>query len=153
MKKIIRISENLSAGLLIILSILILVQVILRNFLGWGFVWSEEMARYLLLSMVLLMSPVLFFRDEHVGIDFFSKILPRKSVKFYKILITAGIMFFYVVYFVSHLKFIEQMGNVRTPSLNMSNFWFFMAGLIGACIGTAVGFYKLIKLLISGEDL
>ncbi|MBI9102704.1 MAG: TRAP transporter small permease subunit [Spirochaetales bacterium] len=150
MNRIIKVSEYLSAGLLILLSILILVQVILRNFLGWGFVWSEEMARYLLLTMVLLMSPALFLRDEHVGIDFIAKIIPKKSVKYYRVLIIVLILFFYCLYIVSHLNFVGQMGNVRTPSLNMSNFWFFMAGLVGAVLGAAVGFFKLIKLLLSG---
>ena len=143
--------EYLAAAMLILLTLLIFVQVVLRNFLGCGFVWSEEMARYLLLSMVLIMSPVLFYYEEHVGIDFISRKLQGGKLKLYKTVLYTAFLFFYAVYIVSHLKFVEKMGNVRTPSLNMPNFWYFLAGLIGAVSGVCVGIFKLFKLFYSGE--
>ncbi|MCF7944540.1 MAG: TRAP transporter small permease [Spirochaetia bacterium] len=148
MKKILSFFEHISAIILILLSLLIIVQVILRNSLGWGFVWSEEMARYLLLSMVLILSPVIFSRDEHVKLDYFVKtFVPSKYNKFTKLFSVLCITFFYVFYIFSHYNFIRYMGDVCTPSLNMQNQWFFLAGLIGAFTGVVVGICKLITIL------
>lgn len=151
MKRVLQGFEFLSGGLLILLSVLIFVQVLLRNFIGWGFPWSEEMARYLLLTMVLLMSPVLFLRDEHIRLDFFSHRMSPGLKKLYGITVVLVTLLFFGVYVYSHMTLIKKMGNVRTPSLNMSNLWFFMAGLVGAILGLAAGFYRLIKLIFSGD--
>ena len=145
MKRIIQGIETLSGVLLLALSLLIFVQVLLRNFFDWGFVWSEEMARFLLLTMVLLMSPVIFYRDNHCRLDFFSSRLPARLQAYLGLAISIVIFGFYVVYVVSHVAFIRKVGDVRSPSLNMPNFWFFMSGLVGAVAGIALGILKIIS--------
>ena len=70
MQKFFRVVQYVATGILILLTVLVITQVLLRNLFNRGFVWSEEMARFLLLSMVFMATPVVFFAEGHVRIDF-----------------------------------------------------------------------------------
>ena len=150
MKNIMKGIEYIACALLLLLSALILNQVILRNILGWGFVWSEEMARFLLLSMVLLMTPVMFFKGAHVRLDYFQKFIPTRLKGLHSMLLTLLTTLFFCVYTFSHLQLIDKMGDVRSPSLNMANTWFFAAGIVGSVTGIAVGLARIVTIFIHG---
>ena len=94
MKKFVKVVELAAVSILIILSCIVLLQVILRNFFNTGFVWGEEMSRFLLLSMVLIAAPVVFFRDEHVKFDLLQRSIPRGAQKIHKIICLLLVIFF-----------------------------------------------------------
>lgn len=142
--------EIVAVIVLVSLTGLVFSQVIMRNFFNTGFVWSEEMTRFLLLSVVLISAPLVFFNDGHVRFDMVALKAPpllKEIERFGSILVVA---FFYAVYIVSHLNLMEKSGDVISPSLSIPNNIFFGAGLVGAGLGI---FFCIIKLIIKIRDL
>jgi len=144
------ITEIVSAIILIFLTGLVFSQVIMRNFFDTGFVWSEEMSRFLLLSVILMAAPLVFFRDEHIRFDMVVQKAPPLLQKIEGFSTLLVITFFYTVYIVSHLNLMEKSGDVISPSLSIPNSIFFGAGLIGAGLGL---FFCIIKFITKIRNL
>jgi len=151
MKKIFQGVEFASILLLLALTVMVFLQVVLRNLVGAGFVWVEELSRFLLLSMVLISAPVVFFRGDHVKFDLLSRLLSPEKRKIHSIILILLMMFFYGVYIYSHLQLMKNSGTVKSPSLGMPNVLFFGAGLVGAFLGVLAGVFRIIN-LIGGKE-
>lgn len=67
--------EYVTAAMLAVMTLVILVQVVCR-FFGTGFDWSEEVARYLLICIVLLGTGIGVYRGGNIGIEAVVKALP-----------------------------------------------------------------------------
>lgn len=145
MKKVIRIVHTISIIILLTLTFLIFLQVIMRNFFHHGFVWTEEMARFLLLSFVLLMMPVVFYEEGNVRLDIFIQYFPRWLKKIHRIIVLLLMICFFVAYVISHIQLMSTMGDITSPSLGIPNNLFFLSALIGASLSIVVGVYKLIE--------
>jgi TRAP-type transport system small permease protein len=147
MKNIVKVLDSTAVFVLILLTGIVLLQVILRNFFGTGLVWVEEFSRFLLVTLVLISAPVVFYHDKHVKFDM---LVRKSSAGFSKIhsLITALlVIFFYVVYLVSHLKLMKNSGGVISPSLSIPNRLFFGSALIGAVTAAVFGIVKIIRII------
>ena len=75
------ISKVEGAVLIIFLSTMVLMsflQVILRNFFDWGFVWADVMLRYLVFFIGLLAASLATRDEKHINIDVLAKILPPR---------------------------------------------------------------------------
>ena len=85
-----------SAGAFLVLMIAdILLGVYQRYFLGSSMIWSEEVARFSLLWMVMLGATGAFLRGDHMAIDFVVKKFPaplRKLASFIRLFISAGML-------------------------------------------------------------
>jgi len=151
MKRFMEGVELTAVAVLIFLSLIVFLQVVLRNFFETGFVWVEELSRFLLLSMVLISAPVVFFRAEHVKFDLLARKLSPGGRKIHSTILVLLLTFFYVVYIISHLKLMKNSGNVLSPSLRLPNRIFFGAGLLGALLGVAAGASRLVRLFKEGR--
>ena len=78
---------------LLIMVILTFVIVILRYLFNVGFIWMQELVRYLYAAVFMLCAAYTLAKDEHVRVDiFYSKLIDR-----YKIIINVmGSLFFLV---------------------------------------------------------
>ncbi|WP_407944172.1 TRAP transporter small permease [Marispirochaeta aestuarii] len=150
MKKVLAGVEFAAVFLLLILSGIVFLQVLLRNFFETGFVWNEELSRFLLLSIVLLAAPVVFYRDDHVRFDMLAVRFSGRFRKIQSLVSVLVVVAFYCVYIISHLMLMKNSGNVRSPSLNLPNSIFFSAGLIGAVLGVGAGLSRFFRILFFG---
>ncbi len=147
MKRIMQGVEYIAIAVLLSLSAIIILQVIMRNFFGTGFVWVEELSRFLLLSMVLISAPVVFYHGAHVKFDLFYRKLSVRGKMIHSLVLVSLIVFFHVVYIVSHYQLMKNSGNVLSPCLSIPNRYYFAAGLIGAVIAIAAGISRIIGIL------
>lgn len=152
MKKFMHWIEIIAILILIILTGIVFLQVILRNFFETGFVWVEELSRFLLLSMVLISAPVVFFHGEHVKFDLLSRKLSLKARKIHSLILVLLVVFFYGVYVISHYQLMKNSGNVLSPSLRIPNSLFFSSGLIGAVLAVIAGVSRVIAILRSEKS-
>ena len=144
--------EYLAIAVLLSLSAIIILQVVMRNFFGTGFVWVEELSRFLLLTMVLISAPVVFYHGAHVKFDLFYRKLPVQGKVIHSLVLVSLIVFFYVVYIISHYQLMKNSGNVLSPCLSIPNRYYFIAGLAGAIIAIAAGVSRILGIL-KGRDL
>ncbi|WP_319563166.1 TRAP transporter small permease subunit [Marispirochaeta sp.] len=150
MKKILAGVELVAVFLLLVLSGIVFLQVILRNFFETGFVWNEEFSRFLLLSIVLIAAPVVFYRNDHVRFDMLAMRFSERFRKIQSLLSVLVVIAFYSVYIISHFLLMKNSGNVLSPSLNLPNTIFFSAGLIGAILGVGAGIARFLRILFYG---
>ena len=67
-----------AALLLLVMVALVTADIILRNALGTGFAWANEVTEYALYLITLLTAPWLLRRGQHVRIDMFLVIVPPR---------------------------------------------------------------------------
>ena len=151
MKRITAVVHLTSVVMLLTMTGVIFLQVIMRNFFNFGFVWVEEFSRFLLVCTILITSPVLVLSGAHVRFDLLMKRESPKVRAIHRIVILVGIIFFYGVYIVSHQILMSNNGNVLSPSLGLPNKYFFGAGLIGAVMGVVFGIVKIVE-LVKGDN-
>ena len=75
MKIINALCEYITAAMLLVMTLVILLQVVCRSF-GTGFDWTEELARYLLIGIVLLGTGIGVYRGGNIGIEAVVNALP-----------------------------------------------------------------------------
>lgn len=111
-----RLAEN--AVLVIILSSMILLaagQIVARNFFGFGFIWSDELLRMLVLWIAVAGAVAASRADKHINIAILDRFLPQKlnsAVKVVIDLFTAGICAVVTWYSVSFVLLSNEYGDV-----------------------------------------
>jgi TRAP-type C4-dicarboxylate transport system permease small subunit len=111
-----RLAEN--AVLVIILSSMILLaagQIVARNIFDFGFIWSDELLRMLVLWIAVAGAVAASRADKHINIAILDRFLPQKlnsAVKVVIDLFTAGICAVVTWYSVSFVLLSNEYGDV-----------------------------------------
>ena len=111
-----RILDIFGSALFIGFTVITFIQVVFRFALHYPTPWSEEMARFLLISMTFV-GAALATRDEShlVALDLFAK-APLTLRLCRDILVHGGILFFVVYMFLGSLDIIEVAGDETATS-------------------------------------
>jgi TRAP-type C4-dicarboxylate transport system permease small subunit len=81
LKRLLNTLENFGAILMGIMVILVVYQVITRYIFSSPPPWTEELARYFMVWSTLIISAVLVFEKDHINMDYFVGLLPKKLQK------------------------------------------------------------------------
>jgi len=73
---------SLLVGLLLLMIVIAVIQIVMRNFMGAGFIWAESLLRITVLWLALLGAMVASRNGEHIAIDVLVDKLPRKTRSF-----------------------------------------------------------------------
>jgi TRAP-type transport system small permease protein len=73
-----RINEVSVIFLFAVLCVVVFSQVVARYAFHAPFSWSEELARYTQIWLILLASALAMQRGQHIAVDFFTKLLPSR---------------------------------------------------------------------------
>jgi TRAP-type C4-dicarboxylate transport system permease small subunit len=128
--------------------IVVFIQVIWRFVFNDPFTWSEELARYLQVWLVLLTSSVCIREDSHLTVDYAIHNLPFKLKKILKIIVLLIIMFFLLVVIFFGSKMIIITKYQITPAMQLPiyvvYFAFPVAGIL-MLIEAIIVFLKITK--------
>jgi TRAP-type C4-dicarboxylate transport system permease small subunit len=69
---------SLAALILLAMVVLVTADIVLRNLVGRGFAWSNEVTEYALYIITLLTAPWLLRRGQHVRIDMMLALVPPR---------------------------------------------------------------------------
>ena len=69
----------LAALILLAMVVVVTADIVLRNTLGSGFVWANEVSEYALYLMTLLTAPWLLRRGQHVRLDIILTLVPARA--------------------------------------------------------------------------
>ena len=137
MKKIFAVfEEHIPAILMIVTSLTIFVQVVLRYVFGQSIVWAEEFARYGIVWFVFLGSSLAVRQGAHASVDVLVKLLPgvaRRGVEILAIAISIAYCLMVTRFGLDLVLRVRAMGNI-TPTLEIPMFIPYLAIPVGCAL-------------------
>ncbi|QGH36014.1 TRAP transporter small permease subunit [Gracilibacillus salitolerans] len=115
------IEEGFAVVSMIIASILIFVQVVLRYLFNFSLIWSEEAARFLIIWLILVGSSIAVREKGHATVDALVAFLPPAGKKLFSVFANlAGIAFCLILIWAGSemVSSVVELGNV-TPALGV----------------------------------
>jgi len=94
-------------------------QVIWRFVFDDPFSWSEELARYLQVWLIMLTSSVCIQKSKHLAIDYLTHKFSFKLQRLFKLISMVGITSYILVVIIFGIQFILVVGAQRTPALQI----------------------------------
>lgn len=129
-----KVAEVSSAVFLAFIMLVILIQVILRFFFKSNLPWAEEVARYLMIWVVMIISSVLVKEDGLIKVDFFDNLWPKKLLKFREILYQVLLFVLFVILLKEGwAQAVYGLGG-KISSLNISWFWPYLSIPLGMAL-------------------
>ena len=139
-----RVLTLLAMLMLALMTVLVVGQVILRNFFDLGLPWADELSRVSNIALVFFVVPALMLHNRHIAIDLlYSALRPRGKA----ILRTANyilITAFSGVFLFALYKFLLRAGKFSTPSMGLSNLVVYAPAVIAIVLLAAVAIYRLV---------
>lgn len=124
-------------------------QVISRFLFNAPFSWSEELARYLQVWLIMVGSAACLRKGLHLAVDYAIHSLPAGSTKRnLHLLSLAAILFFLGVVFVSGISLIAATLNQRTPALQIPIWVVYLA----IPVGSLLMFLESVGLVLTAFD-
>lgn len=109
-------------------------QVFRRYVIGSSIIWSEEMARYLLVWITYLGAVLGLRTNAHLGLDFFRNLLPKRIRK-WVVLLTHSLSVFFLYYLCKYgivISLNNLARNQISPALGWQMGYVYLAIPIGA---------------------
>jgi TRAP-type C4-dicarboxylate transport system permease small subunit len=134
MARLIRGCEYLVSVMLAVMLASILLQVVLRNVFGFGFVWTEELARYAMIWLVFVGAIVSLRKGSHIAMTMFADALPsglRKAAHLVTLLLM-GIFVLILCWLSTQLSLSPLIRNQFTPGLGIRTSWVYSSLTLSA---------------------
>lgn len=137
--------------------LLAVLQIVQRNVLGSGFVWTDELLRIMVLAIALVGSVAASRDDNHINIDIFTKFLPPRVKLVVRIFVegfTAAICSVVTWHAVTFVKMEKEVASTILGDLPA---WIFQS-MIPLCFGLIAWRYlsrasSNVHRLAKGKDL
>jgi len=123
-------------------------QVVSRFLFNAPFSWSEELARYLQVWLIMLGSATCLRKGLHLTVDYAIHSLPQGIKRNLQLLSITAILFFLGVVFVSGISLIAATLNQRTPALQMPVWVVYLA----IPVGSLLMFLEAVGLVLTAFD-
>jgi len=117
-------------------------QVIARFVFNDPFRWSEELARYLQVWMIILTSSICIREGTHLAVDYATHILPFVCRKLLKLLVLLLMMFYLIIVIVYGARIVSVITRQVSPAMQIPIYIVYLAVPIG-------GFLMFVEALIS----
>ncbi|MCX5733314.1 MAG: TRAP transporter small permease [candidate division NC10 bacterium] len=134
MGRFIRGCEYLISVMLAVMLASILLQVVLRNVFSFGFVWTEELARYSMIWLVFVGAIVSLRRGSHIAMTMLADALPsglRKAAHLTTLLLM-GMFVLILCWLSTQLSLSPLIRNQLTPGLGIPTSWVYSSLTLSA---------------------
>lgn len=137
----------LYAGLamLIVMTVLVVGQVVCRNFLDLGLPWADELARYCGVALVFLAVPRLLLDGKHISVDLVPALLPKGGQRVLAMLTAALSLAFCAILLWALYKFLGRAWKISTPALGIPNLVYYLPAILGFALYAVVTLYRIWK--------
>ncbi len=128
--------ERLLAAILGVITALVIYQATARYLFNSPPSWTEELARYLQVWMVMLAAPVCLHRGMHLAVDYVTPRLPpaRRAVARAFLALPVGV--FSLVLTVYGVRLLRVAAIETSPALGTSMIWPYLAVPVGGALLT-----------------
>jgi TRAP-type C4-dicarboxylate transport system permease small subunit len=134
------------------MTIVVLYGVVGRYILHRTVVWTEELARYLMIWTAYLGGGLAFYQGAHVGVTFIIDKLPFKIRKFILLLDNLVIGWFCYLVVRHGYTIVKRVHRQFAPSLRVPMSWAYTAVFIGGIIFLVYLLYASLELLTAKEE-
>ena len=136
-----RVEDWLALALFWMLGAIIFYQFFTRYALNDSTAWTEEIARYFLIATVFVGAAMSVRKNNHIQVDFFYHVLPRKLMRVMSTVVDAVRIVFFATCVVLTWLLIERIGGSRMAVVELPMGIVYGAVLIGFALMTwrAVG--------------
>lgn len=108
----------ISAGFILLASVVVILQVVLRYVFGMGFIWIPELARYSIIAASLVGAGLVMKEDHHPSVDVLSDLYPEPVKKIADIVFDIIILLF-LIFFAREGWIISTEATGNTPALRI----------------------------------
>ena len=143
--RICRVLTAFSMVMLALMSVLVVGQVILRNFFDLGLPWADELSRIANIALVFFAVPALTLHNRHIAIDLLFSALGVRGKAILRFCNYALISLFSAIFLFGLYKFLMRAGKFTTPSLSMPNYAVYAPVVIAVALLLTVALYRLIS--------
>lgn len=130
-------TEDVFVGFtLLVATLLLFVNIVLRYFFDANTTWAEEFIRYAMIWIAFIGSSICFRKGIHVGVDLLMNSLGIKGKRVLSIyinILAITFMAFLVKFGFDLVLFSINSGQI-TPSLKIKTFWIYLAIPVGALL-------------------
>jgi TRAP-type C4-dicarboxylate transport system permease small subunit len=127
MTRVLTFLESIVGTILAVIALLVIYQVASRYLLGNPPSWTEELARYLQVWLVLLAAPICLARGMHLSVDYLTPKLPTGPRVFVRSVVLMLITLFSVVLAVYGARLLRVASLQVSPALGISMIWPYLA--------------------------
>ncbi|MCM3760943.1 TRAP transporter small permease [Alkalihalobacillus oceani] len=117
-----RLEEVVIGSAILIVSLLILVNVVLRYLFGTGINWTEEMVRFLMILVTFVGASICVRQGSHISVDFLFNLLKGKAKKWLTLCIylicvifTASMAWYSLEIIQQNMRFIQKAPALQIP--------------------------------------
>lgn len=134
---------------ILFVTFLVTLGIVLKNFFGYSFPWTEELCQYIMVWVACIGGVISVEKHEHVSVDIIYNLIPKKLHPYYRmILAVVATVFLAVFAYFSYLEVVSIKATAHT-SVTMPWFqmwWMYLGTLVG-CALMAVEYFKTIFVL------
>jgi TRAP-type C4-dicarboxylate transport system permease small subunit len=136
------------AILLAAMCIVVFANVVLRYAFNSGLTWAEESARYMMIYMVFLGAVGAVKNNEHLGVDFLVRKLPRLAKRGAYLLVNATIVYMLYLIFDGCLKLVNLNKNSTSSGTGLPLSVIYLIGLIFTVCMILIIIMNMIRVII-----
>ncbi|MBR5642464.1 MAG: TRAP transporter small permease [Firmicutes bacterium] len=140
-----KVLRHVAGALMICIVICVTIQIIARSILHLSTPWTEEIARYLLIWMTFLGSPVALRKGEHLMVDLLYSKYPAKGRQWVHLLSDVSIAAFctYLLIFGIQLCNSPVVKRFKSPAAGIPRTWVYSALPVGAALMLLIALYDV----------
>jgi C4-dicarboxylate transporter DctQ subunit len=144
-----KIAINATVVLFTIMTLIVWVQIFFRFILGGGIVWSEEIAKFLMVWMALLGSSMLLREGKHIAINYFiSKFACLRYILMFHAILSAVLFILLIYYGIDYAVF--GLKSI-SPASGIRKFWPYLSIPVGGGFLFIQAFARFIHLLFTDD--
>jgi len=141
--------EYLLASVVLIMFISVLLEVIVRYFFNIGIHASEEIARFMLISMVFFGASLVTYRRRHVSLRLFHNFLSDRPKKYLLVFIYLASIYTTTIFINSAWRLTIQCPSQRSPFLEIPMSWVQFTLVLSGILMVFFFFVQLLEVIIN----
>lgn len=146
-----RFAELSSILSLILMTVLVSVQVVLRYAFGRALPWAEEAAIYLMMWVAFVGSAVALRHAEHISLGLIGEKFTGWASSGLRVVVNLTLLAFVILIAILGCQLAILIGGQRSPSLGIDMFWPYMILPVG-CFAMGIELFdRLFRMLLPSE--
>ena len=118
-------AKNLAGTLLMAMTAIVMLQIVFRYALNDSLIWTEEIAKTMMVWTAFLVAPWALRMSANVGIAMFEEQLSRRSRRMLRLLLNLLVLWIVTVFLFESVGFFQRGATLRAMSLPIQMSWFY----------------------------